>query len=49
MVPKYVPSHSEAETRQRAVIVRVANWGPQESKVDEVTVRLILAGLLTLV
>jgi len=40
---------SEAETRQRAVIVTVANCGPQEAKLDGVIVRLILAGLLTLV
>ena len=49
MIPKYVPSQSGAETRQLAVIVTVVNGGPQEAKLDGFTVRLILAGLLTLV
>lgn len=39
---------SEASTRQRAVIVTVANWGPHEVNLDGLVVRLILAGSLTL-
>jgi len=45
----YDPSQSEADTKQRTVIVTVLNWGPQEGKLDGVTVRLIFPGLLTLV